>query len=73
MVCKNRGCNAELVDGASYCHVCGKKQDSTGKAKEKRKNGDGSYDEWKDGSIRYRVMTSDGKRKALYAKTPCNH
>lgn len=69
MKCSNKKCNTELVEGAAFCHVCGKKQDGNDKTKDKRKNGDGSYSDWKDGLIRYRVVTSDGKRMAFYAKT----
>lgn len=42
MQCRNRKCRAELVDGAVFCHVCGRKQIIEQRKRGKRPNGTGT-------------------------------
>jgi len=62
-------CNANLVSGAVFCHICGKDQTQKPKNKAKRKNGDGSFYTRPDGTISHNVTLKNGQRKTFTGKT----
>lgn len=62
-------CGTALVDGAVYCHICGKKQTAEAKPARKRANGEGSVYRYRSGwraqiVVGYRMVA--GKSKAIY-------
>lgn len=42
MECRNKKCRAQLIEGAAFCHVCGRKQTPDARRRGKRPNGTGT-------------------------------